>query len=595
MKGNFYFNLNILISFFWALMLQNGEVSAEIKPTGLNVEISGKLALCNHSERGEIILNVNGGVAPYAFQWSNGAETPIISNLNTGTYTVRITDANGDWISRTIIIQPPFVLTIELVNKVDASCEGNNDGEVELKITRGRGPFKIKWSHGVEDVAKATVLTPGSYSVTVTDFYQCKSTIEFMIGSSGGMDIVPEVKNIGCGKLGAISVNVNGGVAPYTYQWAHGPVTKDLMSIEAGLYELTVRDSKGCKIEKTIEVTHADPLSLEWVEKVDVVCAGSASGLAELKIKGGQAPFKIEWIDDASISGLARRELKAGSYELRVEDKNGCVVTELFMIKEPAPFTVKMDTRLDVNCSSSNTTGFAWVQINGGEGPYEISWSTGEKDLREIDFYAAGRIAVEVRDAKGCVREVSKEVIFPSFNARVNPMEKLIDVAGRAEFEVEDPIQFMGNVSEDALTWEWDFGDGSYSGELNPKHTYKREGDYDVTLTVHNFYGCATSDSYRIMVEDRSAVMMVPNAFTPNGDGLNDTFIPKWKNITAFEMLIFDTWGNHLFTTSGMESSGWTGYLQGRLLPRGSYVYKITYTTLKGENKQKSGVLTLVK
>lgn len=576
-------------------MLSKREVLAEINSSGLNVEISGKLALCNHSERGEIILNVSGGLAPYNYQWSNGAETSIISDLNTGTYTVKISDTNGDWISRTIIIQPPFVLTTELVNKRNASCEGKNDGEIELKIIRGRQPIKIKWSHGLEDVTKATSLAPGYYSVSVTDFYQCTNTLEFEISSDVGMEIVPEVKNIACGKLGAISIDIKGGSAPYTYKWAHGSASKNILDLEAGIYELTVTDSKRCSINRKIEVIHADPFTLEMVKKGDVTCSGSASGFAELMIKGGQAPFKVEWSDDVSLSGLTRRDLKAGSYELKVEDRNGCVVTESFMIKEPAPFTVKMDTRLDVNCSSANAMGYAWIQISGGVGPYEITWSNGENGLMEIDFITAGRIAVEVKDAKGCTAVASKEVVFPAFNARLNPLRKLIEVAGKDEFEVDNPIQFMGNVPEDALAWEWDFGDGTHSDQLNPTHSYLSEGEYEVVLTVHNLYGCATSDTHRVVVEDRSAVMMVPTAFSPNGDGLNDTFIPKWKNITAFEMQIYNTWGELLFSTAEIESIGWTGYLQGRLVPRGSYVYKITYISLKGEKKQKSGVFTLVK
>ena len=578
-----------------AMMLSKREVLAEINSSGLNVEISGKLALCNHSERGEIILNVSGGIAPYTYQWSNGAESSMISDLNTGTYTVKITDAGGDWISRTIIIQPPFVLTTELVNQMDASCDGNNDGEIELRIIRGRQPFKIQWSHGLEGVTKATALAPGSYSVSVTDFYECTNTIEFVISSGGGMEIVPEIKNLSCDELGSISVDLKGGTAPFAYQWAHGPVTKDLDQLEAGIYTLKVLDSKGCSIEKKIEIIHSDPLALEWVKKIDVMCAGSASGLAELNIKGGQAPFKVEWTDDVGESSLVRRDLKAGSYELKVEDRNGCVVTESFAIKEPAPFTVKMDTRLEVNCSSSATEGFAWINITGGEGPYEIVWSNGIKNTNEISFQSAGSIAVEVRDSKGCIAIANNTVVFPTFNARLNPIVKLIDIAGREEFEVDDAIQFRSNVPEDALAWEWDFGDGSLSDELNPTHSYLKEGEYKVTLTVHNLYGCATSDTHRLVVEDRSAVMMVPTAFSPNGDGLNDTFIPKWKNITAFEMQIYNTWGELLFSTAEMESNGWTGYLQGRLVPRGSYVYKITFTTLKGEKKQKSGVFTLVK
>jgi len=595
--GKDYLNLNILICFLGALMLLSGTVRAEIHSSekAFTVEVSGKLALCNHSERGEIILNVIGGVAPYFYQWSNGANTAMISDLNTGTYTVRITDQSGDWITRTVIIQPPFVLTTQLLNQKDASCDGNADGEIELNIIRGRGPYKIVWSQGLEDETKAAGLAAGHYTVSVTDFYECTNTMEFVIKSGAVMEILPEIKNLSCGKLGAVAIEVKGGLAPYRYEWAHGAGTKDLKDLEAGIYELKVTDARGCSVEKKIELKNTEAPTLEWVEKLDVSCAGSASGVAVLKVKEGQAPFKIEWMDDHSVSGLMRRDLKAGSYELKVEDKNGCVVTASFDIKEPAPLSVKLNTRLDVNCSNAEAEGHAWVQITGGEGPYDIRWSNGSVGPKEISFGKAGRISVEIIDAKGCRVADSQEITLPNFTGRLHPSEKMISVEGKEEYEVEESIQFSGKVPEDAIAWEWDFGDGTNSDQLRTSHIYKTEGVFEVTLTVHNLYGCATTETYRVEVEDRSAVMMVPTAFSPNGDGLNDTFIPKWKNIAAFEMQIYNTWGELLFSTAEMESNGWNGYLQGRLVPRGSYVYKITYTTLKGDKKQKSGVFTLVK
>ena len=595
--GRDYLKLHILICFIGALMLLSGKVWAEPKSKGtaLTVEVTGKLALCNHSERGEIILNVSGGVAPYSYQWSTGADTEIISNLNTGTYTVRISDKTGEWITRTIIIQPPFVLTTELINQKDASCDGKADGEIELRIIRGRGPYKIAWSHGLENETRATGLVAGSYSVNITDFYQCTNTIAFVISSGSGIEILPEIRNLSCGKPGAVSIEVKGGVAPFRYEWLHGADTKDLKDLDAGIYEIKVTDAKGCSVDKRIEVTNTDAPLLEWVEKLDVNCAGSASGVAVLQVKGGQAPFKIEWMDDRSVSGLTRRDLKAGSYELKVEDKNGCVVTSSFEIKEPAPLSVKLNTRLDVNCSNSGAEGHAWIQITGGEGPYDIRWSNGAVGLKEISFGKTGRISVEVSDAKGCKIAESQEINLPNFSARLHPSEKMIIVEGKEEYEVEEPILFNGKVPEDAIAWEWNFGDGNTSDQLRTSHIYKTEGVFEVTLTVHNLYGCATIESYRVEVEDRSALMMVPTAFSPNGDGLNDTFIPKWKNIAAFEMQIYNTWGELLFSTAEMESNGWNGYLQGRLVPRGSYVYKITYTTLKGVKLQKSGVFTLVK
>ena len=591
----FYQKLYIIIFFILALSLQSMQSYAVVNEV-LNVEVTGKLALCNHSERGEIILNVTGGVAPYTYQWSNGESTSIISDLNTGTYTVTITDQSGIRITKTIIIQPPFVLTTALENQKNASCDGNSDGAVDLKIIRGRQPFKIVWSHGLEDVTQVRDLSPGSYTVSVTDYYQCTNTIAFTIAATGDMEIESRVTNLICdGEQGSIELEIKGGEAPFEFNWSNGAATKDIKNLEAGIYKVNVMDAKGCSVEKTFKLTKTEAFSLEWKEKTDVLCSGAANGSAELSIKGGEAPFKIEWMDNTSIIGLTRKELKAGSYELRVEDANGCMVIESFEIKEPAPFKIKMFTQVDVDCSSAEAKGMAWIQVTGGQGPYIIKWNTGEEGVEEINFGSAGKIEVEVLDALGCRVMESREVNFPNKLAKLEPTERMIYLLDREEFMVEEPIRFMAKVPEDAIAWEWDFGNGHKSTELDPSYAYKEFGEFEISLTVHNIYGCEATESYRITVNDNSYRMMVPNAFSPNGDGLNDSFIPKWRNITAFEMLIFNTWGELLFTTTQLESPGWNGYHQGREAPRGNYIYRIKFITLKGEKKNRSGVFTLVK
>ncbi|KEO73190.1 T9SS C-terminal target domain-containing protein [Anditalea andensis] len=571
-------------------MQQSNATSAGMVLSEMKVEVSGKLALCNHFERGEIVLKVTGGEAPYTYQWSNGADTDVISDLNAGTYTVKITDNRGAWISNSFIIQPPYILTTELINRRNASCSLNHNGEIELNIIRGRGPFTILWSHGLENETTATSLAPGHYSVAVTDYYNCTNTIEFEIGADE-LELIVDI-NTDCEAKGAISVEVKGGMAPYDYQWAHGPVSKDLMDLDSGIYELRVTDANGCATYKIIDLEPI-PLSLERLVMDAADC--SVTEAAGFKIIGGKPPYKIEWMDDPSIKQLVREGLSSGNYVLKVEDKSGCMVESMIHIESPSPLMVDINTRFDFNCNAEDIKGYAEVQIQGGSGPFSINWSSGETGLQEISLNNTGSVEVEVRDGNGCTVKAVKEVEFPQLNARMELSEILINVDGGNEFSLEEPIQFRANIPEDALAWEWDFGDGFYSDQRHPTHIYRREGEYAVALTIHDLFGCHSREIYHVYIEDKLDVVMMPNAFSPNGDGLNDTFQPKFKNITSYDMQIFNSWGELLFATSEMDSGGWTGYLHGSIAPPGNYVYKVAFTSLKGEKKYVSGVFTLVK
>ncbi len=113
----------------------------------IQVAVSGKLALCSHSDKGSVILNVTGGKAPYKFKWNTNETTQNRNNLYAGTYTVWISDSEGTQHVERIIIQPPFPLILNPVEKKDASCGSNNDGSAKISVKVGRGePFKVTWS-----------------------------------------------------------------------------------------------------------------------------------------------------------------------------------------------------------------------------------------------------------------------------------------------------------------------------------------------------------------------------------------------------------------------------------------------------------------
>ena len=109
----------------------------------ITVSVFGKLALCSHSEKGSIILDITGGKAPYTFRWNTNETTQNRSNLYAGTYTVEITDAGGTVHVESIVVQPPYPLILNPLEKRDASCGSGADGYAKIGVKVGRGnPIK---------------------------------------------------------------------------------------------------------------------------------------------------------------------------------------------------------------------------------------------------------------------------------------------------------------------------------------------------------------------------------------------------------------------------------------------------------------------
>lgn len=179
------------------------------------------------------------------------------------------------------------------------------------------------------------------------------------------------------------------------------------------------------------------------------------------------------------------------------------------------------------------------------------------------------RINLSLTDSNGCTG------FSPPGMVRVHGIPE-------AGFSMEPPvtdifnaaIQFYDN-SIDAVSWEWHFGDSanSTSIEENPAHIYGDTGSYQVRLIVENEYSCVDTIYHTLIIRDAYTIY-VPNAFSPNGDGLNDVFNFKGTGIDPdeFEMWIFDRWGNRIFHTEDMNE-GWDGRANGGTLTAQQDVY----------------------
>ena len=187
----------------------------------LSANISTTAATCG-SNNGTIDVVVNGGTTPYQYTWTNGI--PDLSNptnLAAGTYEVTVTDANGCSIVASAVVNTPSGLEV-MLNTTNTSCFGNSDGFIDAIVSGGLAPYTYTWSaasnNGNEDFANVIA---GTYSLTVTDSDGCEVVASTVVESPDILTgtITPSNASCGGGADGSIAVIINGGTAPFDYDW----------------------------------------------------------------------------------------------------------------------------------------------------------------------------------------------------------------------------------------------------------------------------------------------------------------------------------------------------------------------------------------
>ncbi|MEM7575734.1 MAG: SdrD B-like domain-containing protein, partial [Bacteroidota bacterium] len=219
--------------------------------SNLNLSAIVTDAACNGEASGAIDLTVSGGTAPYSFSWSNGATTEDISGLLAGSYTGTVTDANGCTASATVVVDEPAAIEV-VVQAPIIECGGTATGSITAIPNGGTGPYTYMWSNGGTGSFIENLAT-GIYSVTVTDANGCMATAEAI-----SLSELPELsctvvveQEATMGNNGSLSVQVDGGTAPFSYSWSNGATTRTIAGLAAGSYSVTVTDANNCTTECT--------------------------------------------------------------------------------------------------------------------------------------------------------------------------------------------------------------------------------------------------------------------------------------------------------------------------------------------------------
>lgn len=432
---------------------------------------------------GSTLVSVSGGSPGYTYLWNNGMTTTLISGLQSGTYSVLVTDNLGCILNLSTTLTKPPLLEVQLV-ETDVLCFGESNGTVTTSPTGGVAPYSYTWNNGAT-AQNLTGLPIGTYSLSMLDANNCPATATTIISQPGTpIQISESHVDVLCfgNSTGSIDVSVLGGTSPYTYSWSIGQTTEDLTAVGFGLQTVIVTDQLGCQEALAINIQQpAQALTLVETH-TDALCIGGQQGTINVQVSGGTIPYVYSWNNGSTNQDQAN--LLAGVYIAQVTDNNNCQASINIEILDPSNTTEISETHTDVICFAG-TTGSIDLSVTGGLPPYIFDWTNGAI-TEDIFNLAAGNFAVNVLDLNGCGEFLSVMITQPNtaVSATITQTNVLCSGSNTGTMQV---IPANG-VQPYSFLWN--------NGETNASISNLTAGNYSVT--VSDFNGCNFSISSQI-------------------------------------------------------------------------------------------------
>ncbi len=399
---------------------------------------------------------------------------------------------------------------------------------------------------------------------------------------------------------GAITATVQYGTPPYTYIWSNGDSTttantsNTITNVPAGTYYLTVYDSGPCYLYDTVPIANTDPQMFIELIPTQVTCVGGSDGRIIANVTGGTPPYSYQWYPIGGTTSIAQG-LPADTYWVVVTDILGCDISDTTTLIElwPLPL-INIKAEPDSGCQPLKVQFYETTPDSGQTYIWDFHDGVTSDEKNPLHtFYGWGDfdITCYVTSIHGCLDSLTIEdmiTVFPKPNASFIPVPDDPDIL--------EAWIYLDNTSDNTYWSYWALGDGEYSNETDPFHHYVDTGYFHVVLYVQSEHGCRDTAQRDIFVRE-SVTFYAPNAFTPNSNGLNETFRIEATGIDnkTFHMLIFDRWGKQVFESSDFEQ-GWDGKINGKpVKDSGVYSWVVTYKDIDKRHHNYRGSLLLLK
>jgi len=396
---------------------------------------------------------------------------------------------------------------------------------------------------------------------------------------------------------GAITgVTVSSGQANYTWQWSNatGVVdnSQDLTNISAGSYTVVVTDAVGCQDSVQgiiVENTGGALIDISSASFNNETCSNDNGSITNIVVSGGNGNLTYEWSDGTSVvsTDLILQPINEGDYTLTVTDALGCgSISGPFEILDLAGPTLDLNSLVVQNTGCEGANGsISGIQVNGGNGTLIYDWSNGTASIGsalDLSNLLAGNYTLTVTDEENCTVTLDTSLIANQ-TSTVLANDDVDTTQSTVSVEIDIYANDIGNQSTIVvLSGPYN---GSASMDLSGKMTYTPDPNFSGVDSVlysicDEFCNTICDEAYVYITVIKKKPFRIPNGFSPNEDGFNDTFVIEGlEQYPNNEIIIFNRWGDRVYSSSPYLND-WNGTatnnelkITGEQVTEGTYYY----------------------
>ncbi|MBD3638557.1 MAG: gliding motility-associated C-terminal domain-containing protein [Crocinitomicaceae bacterium] len=625
--GTYIVSLIVQYQCFTDTIVDTLDIKDSPSITGTATDVS-----CWNYGDGSINTTTTGGTPGYTYTWvPNVGTTEDLSGLSGGTYTVIVTDQNGCNDAATFVVNEPAPIDITLT---PAGPYAPPDGPQNLTATPGGGVWTSTNCVGCitpTGVFDPAIAGPGLWEVCYTvTVGPCDSTecMNVLVDTSCAMLAFTNEPTCYGFNDGSFTVNVSGGIGTITFlltdaqgNTVNSGNSNTANNLGSGWYYINVSDDI-CVFNDSVFIDQPDQMTVS-LSLIDVACNGDLTGMAiadtVLNYQGLYSDISYFW-NPAPPSGNGQGAdtlsgVGAGTYNLQINDDNGCSIQTDFTINEPPPLTFSQLGYDPAYCrvfGYQSGNGVVYAAATGGTPDYDYEWEN-VYTLQTTNNTTWGGLnpslyKITVTDNNGCelVSFITLDSLNPIADFEATSLQFLNPPAleGTSVVNVHfvNQSQYFANPNnpQSDTTFFWHFGHPNDSWILSTDYyeefdqSYIDSGTYYVCLVALNKNGCSDTACKNILVFEQPELIL-PNFFTPGSDGANDLFFFPNKAIVEFEAVIVNRWGVTMFEFTDINQS-WDGTdKNGSECPDGVYFYTYRATSTNGTEYEGQGNVHLIR
>jgi hypothetical protein len=483
---------------------------------------------CFQSYTGRIKTKTSGGNGGYVYSWDDdkNQKDSWAIKLKSGLYKAKVTDRKGCSDSITGWVAEPPAVRLSFLGKDSVICWNEANGKIRTSASGGVGKITFIWNDPLkQNTPTADSLKAGLYRVYAKDYYGCTDSLFTEVLEPQKLSIQGlAVDSVNCfgGADGKIEIGILGGNNGYQWKWVDSALRKSLkaFNLKSNNYKINAVDRKGCKDSIVVFVPQPEILNITFSRVDSVTCFGGLNGRIFSSVSGGNGGFKYQWNDTNSRKTAAIDSLKSGRYKLVVKDIYGCTDIDSVFVPQYSRIIASVKKVDSVSCFGYSD-GKVFGDADGGTGLYRWLWDSSPSQFTDSAVgLKAGRYQLQVWDNYGCKDSIWAEVFQPdSVWVKISPNR--YSMKGEVlpvRCEVFPPQSYR-------YLWEPKVLFGNFDKVKDPN--IRLQNTTQVKITVTNARGCNVFDTNTVVVV-LPLKMIIPNAFSPNGDGINDFWVIKY-------------------------------------------------------------------